>query len=79
MVEEHTAGRRPINRARSWQEESRRQEKARKKTSWFKSGGYTTVIFCPYTPGSELAKKWRMIEERGAESRGWRYKVVEQG
>ena len=79
MVEEHKAGRRPINRARSWQEESRRQEKARKKTSWFKSGGYTTVIFCPYTPGSELAKKWRMIEERGAESRGWRYKVVEQG
>ena len=79
MVEEHKAGRRPINRARSWQEASRRQEKAKKKTSWFKSGGYTTVIFCPYTPGSELAKKWRMIEERGAESRGWRYKVVEQG
>ena len=37
------------------------------------------MIFCPYTPGSELAKKWRAIEAKDAETRGWRYKVVEQG
>ena len=37
------------------------------------------MIFCPFTPGSELAKKWRAIEAKDAETRGWRYKVVEQG
>ena len=79
MVEEQEAGRRPINRARSWQEKERRQEKEKKKTSWYKSGGYSTVIFCPWTPGSELAARWRALEARGAESRGWRYKVVELG
>ena len=79
MVCEQEAGRRPINRPRSWQEATRRQEKIRKKNSWYKSGGYSTVIFCPYTPGSTLAKKWRLIEARGAETRGWRYKVVELG
>ena len=26
-----------------------------------------------------VAKKWRLIEARGAETRGWRYKVVELG
>ena len=79
MVEEQEAGQRPINRARSWQEAERRKEKERKKTTWYKSGGYSTVIFCPRTAGSELAEKWRELEEKGAESRGWRYKVVEQG
>ena len=79
MVGEQEAGRRPINRPQSWQKESRREEKTRKKNNWYKTGGYSTVIFCPYTPGSELAKKWREIEAKEAESRGWRYKVVEQG
>ena len=79
MVTEHEAGRRPINRSRNWQGENRRQEKTRKKNNWYKTGGYSTVIFCPYTPGGELAKKWREIEAREAETRGWRYKVVEQG
>ena len=51
----------------------------RKKTTWFKQGGYSTVIFCPYTPESKLAKRWREIEARGADSRGWRFKVVELG
>ena len=79
MVEEQEAGRRPINRPQDWQKERRRQEKTKKKTNWYKTGGYSTVIFCPYTPGSELAKKWREIEAREAETRGWRYKVVESG
>ena len=77
MLAEHEAGRRPINRSRNWQSEKRRQEKVRKKSNWYKTGGYSTVIFCPYTPGGELAKKWREIEAREADTRGWRYKVVE--
>ena len=79
MVVEQEAGRRPINRPQDWQEKRRRQEKVKKKTNWYKTGGFSTVIFCPYTPGSELAKKWREIEAREAETRGWRYKVVESG
>ena len=78
MLIEHEAGRRPINRARNWQEETRKKQKVKKKTGWFKTGGFSTVIFCPFTPGSELAKKWRAIEAKDAETRGWRYKVVEQ-
>ena len=79
MVSEQEAGRGPINRPRNWQEAARREEKTQKKNSWYKTGGYSTVIFCPYTPGSTLAKKWRQVEARGAETRGWRYKVVELG
>ena len=71
MVEEHSAGRRPINRAKSWQEDRTRREKIRKKSTWYKSGGYSTVMFCPWTPGSELAKRWREIEARGSANRGW--------
>ena len=71
MVEEHSAGRRPINRSKSWQEDRRRREKIRKKSTWYKSGGYSTVMFCPWTPGSELAKRWREIEARGSANRGW--------
>ena len=76
MVEEHEAGRRPVNRATSWKEKERQEAKWRKKTTWFKQGGYSTVIFCPYTPDSQLAKTWKEIEAKGADSRGWRFKVV---
>ena len=53
----------------------------KKKTNWYKTGGYSTVkSFCPFTPGNcELAKKWREMEAREAETRGWRYEVVECG
>ena len=47
------------------------------KTSWYKAGGYSIVIFCTYTPNSLFAKKRREVEERGAAARGWRYRVVE--
>ena len=30
-------------------------------------------------PGSELANRWRAIEAKDAETRGWRYRVVELG
>ena len=79
MLEEQNSGRRPVNRHRRWKEEERRDSKWRKKLSWFKAGGYSTVIFCPYTPNGELASRWREIEARGAATRGWRYRVVELG
>ena len=78
MVKEEEEGRRPINRPREWQADKRRMDKKVKKNSWYKAGGYSTVIFCPYTPNGELAQRWRQIEARGAETRGWRFRVVER-
>ena len=75
MVGEQEAGRRSINRSQSWQKGGKDKEEK----NWYKTRGRSTVIFCPYTPGSELAKKWWEIEAKEEESRGWRYKVVEQG
>ena len=53
--------------------------KMKKKTSWYRAGGYSTVIFCTYTPNSVLAKRWREVEELGTATGGWRYMVVELG
>ena len=79
MVEAQNSGKRPINRPRSWKEKERRETKWRKKSSWYKTGGNSSVMFCPYTPNSELANRWREIEAKGAVSRGWRFRVVELG
>ena len=45
MVEEQKRGGRTINRPRNYEEKKRREEKWRKKANWFKTGGYTTVLF----------------------------------
>ena len=37
------------------------------------------MIFCSWTPASELATKWRNVEAKDAETAGWRYRVVELG
>ena len=79
MVTAQEEGLRPINRSRSWNQGEREEKKWRKQATWYKQGGYTTVIFCPYTPNSTLANRWREAEARGADTRGWRYRVVELG
>ena len=78
MVAEQERGGRPINRPRHYEERKRREEKWKKKTNWFKTGGYTTVLFCPWTPNGELARRWREVEEKGAATRGWRYLAVQR-
>ena len=77
MVEQQRKGGRPINRPKSYEEAKRKQQKSQKQRNWFKTGGYTSVMFCPWTPGGELAKRWRQVERQGATNRGWRYKVIE--
>ena len=37
---------------------------------------FNSNLLSMYTPNGELAKRWREIEARGAETRGWRFKVV---
>ena len=70
-------GIRPIHRLRSFQAEERKTKKRNKKTNWYKSGGYSTVMFCPHTPGGELAAELRKAEEDTADGRLWRVKIVE--
>ena len=81
MVKEQEEGRRPINRPYTWRQQERREGKWRKKNTWFKGGKeeFTSVMFCPHTPGGEVAKRWREVEERVAASRGWRFRIVELG
>ena len=64
-------GERTINRPRDYEETKRREEKW-KKTNWFK----TTVLFCPWTPNGELAKRWREVEESGAVTRDKRIAMI---
>ena len=52
-------------KSRNWQGENGRKKKSMKKNNRYKTGGYSTVIFGPYTPGGELAKKLREIEASG--------------
>ena len=63
MVAEQNKGARPINRPRSYEESERRQQKARKKTNWFKGGGYTSVLFCPWTPEVNLPKDGEKVRK----------------
>ena len=37
-----------------------------------------SVLFCPYTPGSELAKKLRESEEKMEQLSGFKIKIVEE-
>ena len=84
MVEMDKTGEKPLYRERSWNEETRRKEKERKKTGWFRGRGGKTCdfpIFCPITPGGRLAEKWRRAVEDVRISSGGAVsaKVVEQG
>ena len=71
MREAQDQGKRPVNRPRSWNQGVRDEDKWRKKTTWFRQGGYTTVMFCPYTPNSVLANKWKEAEAGGGDTKLW--------
>ena len=78
MVEEERRGGRPINPPREWNETERRIKKMTKKVNWYKRGGYSAVMFVPWTPHSELIRRFRSIEASGAAHRGFRIKMVER-
>ena len=48
MVEQQQKGGRPINGPKSYEETNRKQQKSQKEKNWFKLGGYTSVLFCPW-------------------------------
>ena len=66
LQEKEANGERPMYRARSWNEESRRVEKKNKKKTWYKAGGKKSFIMLPYTKNSELKKEYtKCIEDSG--------------
>ena len=74
-------GGRPVNRPASWNAEERAKEKIGKSMMWHKKGGYDVPIFIPCTPGSELARKIKAMEEMTGKGkkRSFRVRVVETG
>ena len=53
------AGERPMYRERGWQWEQREVDKRDSKSTWFRKGGYQSVMFIPSTPGSQLMKRFQ--------------------
>ena len=74
MIELDASGEQPLYRPREWKRLERAQERWGKRESWYRKGGFDTVIFVPAAPGSRL--KNRYIEE--IEGTGFKIKVVEQ-
>ena len=74
QIEKDASGECPLYRQREWKQDERRKKKEYKKTNWFrKLGGQTNdfAIFCPASPGSRLATKWKHeLEEVRASSGG---------
>ena len=74
QVEMDRTGERPLYRPREWRKEERSRRKEFKRTGWFRSlGGQTNdfALFCPASPGSKLAAKWKKeLEEVKASSGG---------
>ena len=74
MIELDASGEQPLYRPKEWKRLERAQERRGKRESWYRKGGFDTVIFVPATPGFQL--KSRYIEE--IEGAGFKIKVVEQ-
>ncbi|PFX34698.1 hypothetical protein AWC38_SpisGene381 [Stylophora pistillata] len=74
MIELDASGEQPLYRPREWKRIERDQKRREKRESWYRKGGFDTVIFVPATPASELKNRY-MEEVKGA---GLKVKVVEQ-
>ena len=66
----------PLYRPKGYKEDERRRKKMIKKRSWMRP--FSTVLFCPPTPNSELAKSLRKIAEEETKDNGWSVKVIER-
>ena len=66
----------PLYRPKGYLAEERRKKKEMEKMSWYRP--YDTVLFCPPTPDSALAKSLRRLLEVEGESTGLKIKVVER-
>ena len=68
MKEREENGETPMYRPKEWMRPERNKLKESKKKTWYKKGGYKSVIFVPCTPDSELMKRMdKKIKESGIE------------
>ena len=74
IKEKEALGIRPINRPKEWRRVEREKEKVEKRKSWYKSGGFDSVLFVPATPQSRLKKLYQQEIMKS----GFRMKVVEK-
>ena len=70
---------RPLHRPDRYMKEARAASKATQKSTWYRAGGYSTVLFVPPTPGSSLANQIKTMEENTRQRRDWSFRVVELG
>ena len=63
-----------MHRPREWKREEQDQEKAGKRSNWFKKGGNEAVIFVPATLNSQLQRRYQKEIKR----QGFKIKVVEK-
>ena len=73
IKEKDRKGEVPMYRTKKWNRNERQQQKREKKKSWYKKGGYDTVVFVPPTPKSELKK----LYENEIKKTDFKIKVVE--
>ena len=74
MMENEELNIRPIHRPKNWNREERNKQKEEKKRSWYKRGGFDSVLFVPTTPSGKLKK----LYENAIRTSGIRMKVVER-
>ena len=67
-------GIRPVSQPKTWRWREREQKKWQKRLTWYKKGGFDSVLFVPFTPNGRL----RMMHEREIASCGFRIKVMER-
>ena len=77
IVKAHESGEKPMFRNKTWMRVERHKEKAGRAKGFYQLGGFTSVMFVPYTPGDGLAKRLRATNERVNGDRGG-MKVVSQ-
>ena len=69
-----TKGIRPMHRPKTWRRVERMMEKEKKKKTWYKAGGFDSVLFVPSTPEGRLKRMYQDVIGRS----GIRLKVVER-
>ena len=78
QVERERKGECPLHRPKGYNSEERQKKKNLKRTSWYKSKGFDTVLFCPPTTEGKLAKELRDIVDETSKKMQLKVKVVER-
>ena len=76
QVKRDEEGQCPLYRPKGYRMEERQEEKIVKRRSWYKP--FDSVIFCPPTPGGELAMRMRRVTQEVAERHDIKVRVVER-